>query len=336
MAHYVANVLGTSALVNLHGRQNANGILEGQGQEEVRLSQLSTENTNPETVGHPHVVARQMGETGCEGLTGDILTAVLLQIASKEGTEGLDREEDGCQKCDDEVYNTQSEADRVSCALWQLIQETEDNNARNKVDDEDTQEEEETLAQMLSSSPTTRNVKPFSDSRKNLNESGENTSKTDGGQVPRGNRLIVKLLLIVRCVECWSVVSSEEPERTQMDDPDTVEVGDHVEPGSSLLVSLEESLLPHDVLQLGPTFSDRNIDETGFVLEGNSLNTFGVPEELVHIIITNDLVVVILTTNVLAIHDLISLITAVLIQRSDDLVEVREFFHGLDAVLAFR
>lgn len=43
-----------------------------------------------------------------------------------------------------------------------------------------------------------------------------------------------------------------------------------------------------------------------------------------------------LTTNVLAVHDFVPLVSTVLVERSDDLVEVGEFLHRLNASLAFR
>jgi hypothetical protein len=119
-----------------------------------------------------------------------------------------------------------------------------------------------------------------------------------------------------------------------VNDPDTAEVGKHVEPRTCLLVGLEERLLPHDILEPLVTFSGRQIDQLALIFEGDALDTFGVPEKLVHVVVSDNLVVVTLLADVLALVDLVTLISAVVVQRCDGVVEESELFYRLDAVLA--
>jgi len=314
VAEDIADVHDTCALKDAHGGQNTDGVLERQSQEEVGLCEFGTEDTHPETVRHPHIVSVQMGEAGGEGLTGHVLPTVLPEIAAEETAERLDREENCCEQRENEVHNTESETHGVLNLLGtELVQETENDNTGDEIDDKDGQKEHETLSQMLSTGPATRNVTPFANCREDLDKGGKSTTKANSSQVFGRGRLVVPLLLVIGSVESRGVVSGEEPERDQVNDPDTVEVGDHVEPRTRLLVGLEECLLPNDILQLGPTLLGGNIDQSGLVLEVDPFNTLRVPEQLVHIIITNDLVVVILTANILSVQNLVSLITAVLV-----------------------
>src|SRR5690242_21896739 len=119
-----------------------------------------------------------------------------------------------------------------------------------------------------------------------------------------------------------------------MDDPDTVEVDQHVEPRTALVVCLEEDLLPNDVLELCITISGGKIDHTGLVLEYNAFETFGIPEQLVNIVVDDDSGMIALTADVFAFIDLVALITAVLVQRRDDLVQVCELFNRLSLRLS--
>jgi len=109
-----------------------------------------------------------------------------------------------------------------------------------------------------------------------------------------------------------------------------------VEPRASLLVCFEERLLPDDILQSLVTLRGRQVDQLALIFEGDAFNALGVPEELVHVVVTDDLVVITLLSDVLALEDLVTLISAVLVQRCDGVVEESELLDGLNTVLASR
>src|SRR5699024_4766725 len=125
-----------------------------------------------------------------------------------------------------------------------------------------------------------------------------------------------------------------EPEHCQVDNPDAVEVDEEVEPRPRLLICLEEALLPVDVLQLQIALAGRHVHELALILHDDALDTFRDLEELVAVIVADNVLVVALTTHVDPVENLVALVSAVLVQRSDDVVQVRKLIHGLNKSLA--
>src|SRR5690606_37684318 len=161
---------------------------------------------------------------------------------------------------------------------------------------------------------------------------------TESHQRPvcRLRRRIVDFLLIVRCDERRRVEGREIPKHGQMDDPNAVEIDEHVQPRTRLLVGLEEDLLPFHVLELEIALSRRHINQPALVLEYNALKALRIPEKLVTVVVTNDLVMIPFAADVDAIDNLVSLIPDVLVEGRDDVVEVGELLNRLYHVLAGR
>jgi len=330
VAKHCTNVLNTDAVSDFEGRQNTDGITQRQSQVEVGLCELGTEDHDPKTVGHPHGIALEVRPTGSECLTGDVTTRLAGKVAAEETTEGHDGEEEEGDQGNQELHNTENESDLA------FTLDTKDVYGGCDVDDEDENEEEKTLGQVLSTCPLSGDVRPFGERGENHDKGCDSTTETNGREMSGSGGRVIALLLVILSVESRRIVRSVEPVGGNVNDPDTVEVDQVVEPGSGLLVGLEEALLPDDILESLVTLSRRQVDQTRLILENDTLNTLGVPEELVHVIVTNDLVVITLSADVLAVEDFVTLISAVVVQRSDYVVQVGELLNGLNLVLANR
>src|SRR5256885_6205143 len=118
---------------------------------------------------------------------------------------------------------------------------------------------------MLRTSPFPRNICPFGDRSEDHDQRGNRTAKSHSR--PAGSRSwrVVTLLFVMPSIESWRVESRIEPERGDVDDPNAIEVDQHMEPGSSLLVGLEEHLLPTDVLQFNVPFCRGDVHKTRLV-----------------------------------------------------------------------
>lgn len=68
--------------------------------------------------------------------------------------------------------------------------------------------------------------------------------------------------------------------------------------------------------------------------EDDFCKTFGVPEELVDVVVANDVSMVLFFADELAVHDLVTLVTHKPVEGLDDGLEIEAFFDGLDPVLA--
>ena len=321
-------------VVNLHGRKDTDGIPERQSQEEVRLNELGTKNKDPDSIGHPHVVALQVRETGGERLTGDIATRVLRQIASKQPTKRHDREEEIGEDGDEELDNSENQGNLAALVLARAVINEEDIHAGGQVDDEDQDTEQKTFGEMLSSSPCTRNISPLTKGRKYHDERCNRTTETDRRPSSCTRGLIVETLPVIVGVQRRGVESRVKPVSRDVNNPDTIEVGDQMEPRTRLLVRLEEDLLPFDFLELRVSLRCRNIAEQGLVGEDDPLDTLGVPEELIDIVVSDDILVILLPTDVLTIHDFVALVAAILVQRGDDITEISSLLNRLNALLA--
>ena len=120
-------------------------------------------------------------------------------------------------------------------------------------------------------------------------------------------------LFVVVKQERGRVEGSVEPEEGDVNDPNTVEVGCHVEPRTRFLVGFEEDFLPFDLAEFEESLPRGDVDESRLVLHDDSLDTLGVPEQLIDIVVSNDFVVVSFPSNIFAIVNLVSLIPTVLV-----------------------
>jgi hypothetical protein len=78
-----------------------------------------------------------------------------------------------------------------------------------------------------------------------------------------------------------------------------------------------------------------SIDITHLVSQLDPGNTLGIPEKLVHIIVTDDLFVISFTLQELAVDDLVRLITQESVQRLNNTPEIKSLGNRLHPVLTF-
>ena len=319
---------------NLHDGQVPDRVAERERQVHVRLAKLEAEHDDPEPEGHGHVVARESRVACRERLARDVAAGVLGQVAAEEAPERHDGEEqEGCEG-DEELDDT----DRLCDGLVVYhVREAEDKHGGREVQQEDADEEEQALGQVLRAGPAAGNVRPLGAGREDLDQRSDDATDGDDGPLLRGFGLVVLALLVLAPEKKGRrVVRRVEPEHGEVDDPDAVEVDQHVEPRARLFVSLEEALVPWDVLELKVALRGRHVDELRLVLHDDALDALGVPEKLVAVVVANRLVVVALAADVHAVRDLVALVPDVLVEGGDDVVEVRELLHGLNGILARR
>jgi len=121
-----------------------------------------------------------------------------------------------------------------------------------------------------------------------------------------------------------------------VNDPDTIEVGGHVEPGTRFFVGFEEDFLPFDLTEFEESLTWGDVDKTGLVLQNDSFDSLRIPEQLIYIVVSDDLVVISFASDVFAIVNLVALIAHVLIERGNDIVEIIPFLERFVARLTFR
>ena len=256
------------------------------------------------------------------------MTRVLGHVAAEQTAQRHDREEDHGSHSDEELHDTEDLGDHGGLA------DAKDVDGGPNVDDENDDEEQEALRQMLSSGPSTRDVHPFGARGEDHDERGDRTTQTDGG--PDGGLVggVVPLLPVVLCVQRLRIECHEKPEHGDVENPDAVEVDEQVEPRSGLLVRLEEGLLPCDVLQFQVALCGWDVHDARLVFEDDALDAFGIPEELVHVVVADDLGVVLFPAHVLAVDNFKALIAEILIDGGDGAVEEGELLDRLDLALA--
>lgn len=69
-----------------------------------------------------------------------------------------------------------------------------------------------------------------------------------------------------------------------------------MEEGSLLKVCLEENLVPVDSVKLHESLSRWNIDKSGVVIQSDSTDSFRIPEQLIHIVIPDNLIMISLSS----------------------------------------
>ena len=268
---------------------------------------------------------------GSERLAGDILTGVLRHVTAEKTSERHNREEEERAKSDEESDDTNDKSDLLSNKT-----KSNNDNRWDQVANEEAKNNEHALRQMLRTSPFARNVGPFGEGCAQLDKGRDDSTNRYDGPHQRTWWGLVTLLRVVLRVEWLRVEGSVKPEDSNVDDPDTVEVDERVEPCSRFFVSLEEDLLPVHLAKLLVSFSRRNIDQARLVLENDTLDTFRVPEELIDVVVADDVFVVLLAANVFAVIYLVTLITEEVVQWRNNVVQKGALFDRLHAVLASR
>ena len=108
---------------------------------------------------------------------------------------------------------------------------------------------------------------------------------------------------------------------------------------------LEKRAVLVDAVETNGTLCRRNVDKTTLTkkyqhqlihikvdVPHNANNALRIPEQLVYIIVTNGVIVIMLSSHELAINGLIVLITNKAIRWLDNRAEVESFWDGIDAV----
>ena len=75
---------------------------------------------------------------------------------------------------------------------------------------------------------------------------------------------------------------------------------------------------------------------THLVVQDNPRNTLRIPEQLVHVVVPDDTVVIPLSPHELSVNDLVSLVTNEAIERLDDRSQIEAFLDGVHPVLTLR
>ena len=119
-----------------------------------------------------------------------------------------------------------------------------------------------------------------------------------------------------------------------MEDPDAVKVDEEVEERPAFVVRLEEGAVPLDLVKLHEALTRGDIDEARLVGENDARDALGVPEELVDVVVTDDVLVVAFAADESTVDDLVALVSDEPVQGSDDRAEVEPFRDRLGAVLA--
>ncbi|KAH3665928.1 hypothetical protein OGAPHI_004117 [Ogataea philodendri] len=285
---------------HVHGGQVSDWVSQRQNQEEVRLTVLGKENQEPHEPGEVHVQSRQ----------------------TQENDRGNGNEE---------RHNRHN-----LCSLRFGLQTSpsKHENNRCKVDGKDQEQETELSAQVLSTSPGSRNEHPLENGGQNINTRSNSTSQCSSSPSGGCQRLIVQHLDIVVSVESWSVVGNVHPENRDVHNPDTVKVGDDVQPSSDFFVSLEENAVPFNFAELEVSLFGWEVNKSSTVFHDNSGNTFWIPEKLVDVIVTDNAVVVLFTFHVTAINNFVDLSSDVTVERSDDSVQVVSFWNWVCSLSA--
>ena len=137
-----------------------------------------------------------------------------------------------------------------------------------------------------------------------------------------------------------------------MDDPNSVEVDEQMQKCPFLVIRLEECAIPVDTVETHKTPCWWNIDKTSLtkgdqhidpchkrltylVCEHNVSNSLWIPEQLVHITVTNAIMTT-FSLHKLSINGLIALITNEAVKGLNNCTKVEAFWDGIDAILAIR
>ncbi|EEQ37576.1 hypothetical protein CLUG_01699 [Clavispora lusitaniae ATCC 42720] len=134
-------------------------------------------------------------------------------------------------------------------------------------------------------------------------------------------------------VQRWCVVCGVEPVHHNVNNPNSVKVGNEVQPGSDFLVSFEENVLPFDFAQSQISLFLRNVNQTSTVSEHNSRNTLWVPEQLINIIVTNNLIVVLFTLDKSSLVNFVYLRSQESVDRCDCSVQIVTLWDWFSSLL---
>ncbi|KAG9099730.1 hypothetical protein FS749_000523 [Ceratobasidium sp. UAMH 11750] len=145
-----------------------------------------------------------------------------------------------------------------------------------------------------------------------------------------GEAPLARLVVNARRVE-RSVV----PEHGQMNNPDAAQVNKQLYDHALLVIGLDKRILPVDWCEFHEALRGRNINQARFVARRDAGNAFRVPEQLVDAVVSDNILVVLLAANKLALLDLVPLVAQELVDRFNDGVEVESLWSPLGAVMAF-
>jgi len=103
---------------------------------------------------------------------------------------------------------------------------------------------------------------------------------------------------------------------------------------SFLIVGFEKDTIPLYLAEACVPLCGGQVDETLTAAEDDFCKTFGVPEELVDVVVANNVGMVLFLADEFAVHDFVTLVTHKPVEGFDDGLEVKTFLDGLYPVLA--
>ena len=216
-----------------------------------------------------------------------------------------------------------------------LIVESENINRGSDIEDEHAEDEHKPTEKRLSAAETSWDICPFGNGGDELEETGHGTTQGNSTPLRSAGWIGFFRLNVIVHQQGRRVVSRIVPKHGYVNDPDTIKVGGHVEPGSSFFVGFEEDFLPLDLTEFEESLAGRDVDEASFISQDDSFDTLRIPKQLVDIVVSNNIIVIFFSSNIFALENFVSLISDVQVNWSDDIVEIVTFLERLVARLTF-
>lgn len=153
-----------ATVLYFHTDHDSNGILERKGEEEVRFSEFTSEDEDPETDRGETLFDRESRVGSREGLRCQVFARLSSHSVSKKSTRGNDREENEEGDGEGKLNDTDDE----SC-IRGLI-ESDDVDGGSESDCETNEESDHSTKEMRSVVPSSRYVRVFGSGSEDLNE----------------------------------------------------------------------------------------------------------------------------------------------------------------------
>ena len=315
---------------DFHDTQDANRITKREGKESVRFREFGSENQNPQPVRHEHIITMETRIAGREQSICEITSGVSLKHVSEQCSQRHDGKESKRRKRDEEMDDTDCEGD-IS-----LLVESENVHRGCDVENKEADKQHKATEKRLSSSESSRNVGIFGDGGDDHDERSDSTTQRNCSPLSRSRWVGFFGLDVSGDQKRRRVEGRVVPEEGDVNDPDTIEVGGHVEPGTRFFVGFEEDFLPFDLTEFEESLTCGNIDDSGLVLQNDSFDALRIPEQLIYVVVSDDFVVISFASNVFAVINLVALTPDILIERGNDIVEIVPFLERFVARLTFR
>lgn len=200
------------AVLHLHADHDAYGVLEGEGEEEVRLGELAAEDEDPEHDAREAGLLVELGVRGGERLAGEVLARLACYSVAEESAGGDHREDDNGEHRDAELDDADDE-----CDVGGLV-EGGDPDGRTTGEGEDDEEEDEAGHEVRGVVPGGGDVAELGEGGGEHDEGGDGSSKSDGGPL----HWRVRVLRVARGVDVGAVVGLPKRQAVSMSSSATV------------------------------------------------------------------------------------------------------------------